>query len=733
MSQSCVDVYPPELLFTICAHIYSAGLPSPSPSLDPLITSHHGIPTSLPSSLPPANWPEPLARKTLSSLCLVNRSWYEAAKPWLWRKVEVRLPRSWLALIEQIVSVEDDDASEEQTAMVLGRSIQDAETAVMAARNALGECSDKEDAKALRLSILESLGGPDSSIPPELLSPPASRDPSPRRLRAKSKSPVRWKLMRSINDAVQSVLSQDESGVYVPTLHDPHPGRFIRHIDFNHFRTIGMRRYVDEGVNSRFVTGERVEDVLKEMPNLTAFGATEYMDGALTLPVLKELFLRGAPSRGRGRSSRGRSLAVPDAADTEEEDRERRRECLDLEAVDLTGCVSAVFVNALTEFVNTYILQVAESDSSDSEGEGQMKRGRKCRTPIVEPIVLPGLQRLGLLGAKSLPTTVLHPFVLSLPSLTHLDLSCTRVTPDLLVSLATSDTVRLQALSLGRCIRLTGLSIRDFLVHSPVASQIRELSLYGDGTFGCPLSEDELRDVLTLAPCFTSGQMVYLDLSSAPLTKDLMRNSFPPQPRLRSFGLCHVPNLELDAIADFLKTKAANVEVLALVSTSPELGYGEVRVSTRSALMALHSQLIRPLCVAPFSLSGSTVDMIPTRLRVLELSPAMLAGLGAGAGSWRIVKSKGGRGWYVDTASGWVTTPDMTGAGSDRVFLKNVMRRDLERDHPLRSELERLADANGNVSSGVGWHARKMEILHGHGLLGREDGLYGAVSFAYQG
>jgi len=25
------------------------------------------------------------------------------------------------------------------------------------------------------------------------------------------------------------------------------------------------------------------------------------------------------------------------------------------------------------------------------------------------------------------------------------------------------------------------------------------------------------------------------------------------------------------------------------------------------------------------------------------------------------------------------------------------------------------------------------QVLHGHGMLGREDGLYGAVSFAYQG
>jgi len=125
------------------------------------------------------------------------------------------------------------------------------------------------------------------------------------------------------------------------------------------------------------------------------------------------------------------------------------------------------------------------------------------------------------------------------------------------------------------------------------------------------------------------------------------------------------------------------------------------------------------LCTPPFGL-GTGREL--TRLRVIELSTTLLSALGSGAGSWRVVRSKGGRGWYVDTASGWV-------AGSGGALL----RRDLEKGHPWRRALEMLAEANGNVSSGIGWHARKMEVLHGHGLLGREDGLYGAVSFAYQG
>jgi hypothetical protein len=110
---------------------------------------------------------------------------------------------------------------------------------------------------------LQELGGPDSSIPPELLSPPASRDPSPRRLRQKSKSPARWELMRSISDAVQDLMGRDENGMYVPAIFDHRPGRFVRHLDFNHFRSIGMRRLVGECSANRFVTGERLEAVLK--------------------------------------------------------------------------------------------------------------------------------------------------------------------------------------------------------------------------------------------------------------------------------------------------------------------------------------------------------------------------------------------------------------------------------------------------------------------------------------
>lgn len=473
---------------------------------------------------------------------------------------------------------------------------------------------------------------------------------------------------------------------------------------------------------------------MQELPNLLAFGATEYMDGALALPVLKELLLRGPPSRGRGRPSRGRDVVVIDLSAPEEEDRERRRECKELEALDLTGCVSAVFVKALTEFVNTHLLSQHESDTSEEEDETGRSRRRKSRSPVEEePLLFSGLQRLGLRGVKSIQPQILHSLVLAFPSLTHLDLSCTRINADLLDTLATSRTIHLKSLALERCNWLTGESIRSFLVDAPCTQGLTELSLYGDHTFSSPLSEEDLIDIFANAPCFKSGNLVYLDLSSSPLTKEILLEIACKQLNLRSLGLSYIRSLELSTICEFLRTKAPNVEILTLVMTSPELGYGNQYVSARQATIAVHAQIIRPLCTPPFSFSltpsSAPKAEAPTRLRVIELAPPLLAGLGVGAEAWRIVKSKGGRGWYVDTASGWIAEPNADGEGES----KSSLKRNLPVGHPWRTELERLADANGNVSSGVGWHARKMEVLHGHGLLGRESGLYGAVSFAYQG
>ena len=168
-----------------------------------------------PSSLPQANWPEHTVRATLATLCLVNHAWYESAKPWLWQNIEVRLPRSWLSLVEEISGGDDEEINQEQ---VVKQSIQAAKEAAMARNSSMGLPQDTDTSRQFQECILANLGGPDGSIPPELLSPPASRDPSPRRIRTKSKSPARWKMIRSISDAVQNAMRLSDPGFYGKSL-----------------------------------------------------------------------------------------------------------------------------------------------------------------------------------------------------------------------------------------------------------------------------------------------------------------------------------------------------------------------------------------------------------------------------------------------------------------------------------------------------------------------------------
>jgi hypothetical protein len=74
-------------------------------------------------------------------------------------------------------------------------------------------------------------------------------------------------------------------------------------------------------------------------------------------------------------------------------------------------CVSAVFTNALTEFVTAYRLPSAESPSSNEEGLRDQP----------EALVIPGLWRLGLRDVRSILPRILTPFVLahSLSAFSH--------------------------------------------------------------------------------------------------------------------------------------------------------------------------------------------------------------------------------------------------------------------------------------------------------------------------
>ena len=101
--------YPSEVLEAIAYAVYLAAEPQFPSSLDPLFApdTPTPAPTSLPSSWPPPSWTEERSRTTLKNLCTVSRAFYTAAKPYVWRRAQIRLPRSWLSLVSEITGGED--------------------------------------------------------------------------------------------------------------------------------------------------------------------------------------------------------------------------------------------------------------------------------------------------------------------------------------------------------------------------------------------------------------------------------------------------------------------------------------------------------------------------------------------------------------------------------------------------------------------------------------------------
>ncbi|WVR05918.1 hypothetical protein IAU60_002944 [Kwoniella sp. DSM 27419] len=556
----------------------------------------------------------------------------------------------------------------------------------------------------------------------------------------------------------------------------PPPGPYIRHLSFTNFRTIGSRRSQEEAVRGRFVTAGRLEGVIKNAPNLVSLCMTEYVDSALSYPVVEELFFRGSrkpryrsPSKSR---TRGRSLSVGPASiassahdqldpprptyapyedETEDEKWKRRAMFTAMEALDFTGCVSSAFTEGMGEFYHRWL----DPDDETSDDDRGRSRGRRGRAAYTTPDVtedesdfhkpkrsIPkfrGMRRLSLRMCTRLEPSVISAFVLACPALTHLDLSNTRVPSDLLVSLTERcpRALRLVSLSLARCPRLIPEVVVDFLVRCPAARDLVDLNLFVNPTQGNVIEGNELMRLITEAPCVKSGRLRYLDLSSARFTPaHLARGVFPPQPSLLSLGLSHIPTLELPPIADFLLNFAPNVEVLTLTGTATTTSLGPSRSSLQMTL-ELHARLINPLTTVPFSLSSLNLsggpnsvnhNPGPTRLRVIELSGNVRRAITPdGNGAWQVIKSKGGRGWYVDLSAGWRRLDGDIEGKSGWEYVRH-----LPKSYPWRQWLNHLSESNGRVGSNVGWHSRKMEVIKGMGMVGREEGLAGVGAFAFE-
>ncbi|WFD25637.1 hypothetical protein MNAN1_000600 [Malassezia nana] len=444
----------------------------------------------------------------------------------------------------------------------------------------------------------------------------------------------------------------------------------IRLLDFSAFRAMGLRRTVGESTERRFVTPERLITLIRSATGLVAFGSSPTMDSALSLEVLEALLIRDGES---SRPKRLRDVSMDRGAHVVHNA---------LQSLDLCGCVSPRFLEAMHSFVRKYLdpaipqydmydvleedetaLSNSTSESSDDERRGrsrQWTRGPRAPSPPHHQShghrrTFPSLQRLGLTGV-SLERSTLASFVLSFPNLTHLDLSQTRVDAAMLYSLGQSN-VRLESLSLSRCRALTSDSLVYLLVRSPTTAGLQELSLQGTILFPTPVSPDDMLTILTSASCLQRGALRYLDLGGCPITDEAL-DVMAPQHALLDLGLSAIPALSLQSLCAFLQRAAPNVQVLDLTHSATASG-------TMHAVRLYH-ELLGPCTQPPTAVSiaeqlaklGIRKDCTPSpwqppsNLRVVGLSQAVLATVRGGVGSWKTIWGAGRRGWVVDTAAG---------------------------------------------------------------------------------
>ncbi|KAK4055365.1 hypothetical protein OIO90_003203 [Microbotryomycetes sp. JL221] len=459
-----------------------------------------------------------------------------------------------------------------------------------------------------------------------------------------------------------------------------------------------------------------------------------------------------------------------------------------IRAMDLCGCVSKSFVSALQDVITAYKLgppalhhaststttmtsgmtAISEFDSDEDDamtdfGGGSIAEShfpsRKLRRTF-----FPHMRRLGL-ASTLLPTNLIQSFVLAFPFLTHLDLASTLSSPTLLryLALAGQDgpggrQMRLKSLNLARCRLLTGESLVGLLCgdcppftslaemdegetwgSGEIVKDMTELSLFGDGAYPSPLSTAELKLIITVSPAFTGGHLRYLDLGSTPLTDNLLLESFSLQPHLIVLGLANCRSITMKGVTQFLVDKAPGVEVLDLSNAvpGPPLAMAPSSAARRRtmtqgqptlSIMELHNTLLKTCATVDHSSripeeAEVLLALRATHLRVVELDEKTLEMLQGGAGDWKPIWGKGRRGWYVDiaTSSAHATSPAST-------LPRKLVH--LTRDDPKRMALQKLYEQSGTVTSEVGWNSRKMEIVRGDGMMGKEEGLYSFHAFS---
>lgn len=197
----------------------------------------------------------------------------------------------------------------------------------------------------------------------------------------------------------------------------PGLGTIVRRLDLSHFTSVGLGRSRQNNSEIQNLTSNNLLKVLNLTPAIQEVLLQENLDDDINGDVLEKLFF-GLQK---------------------------------LRAVDFCASSSPGFVEAFSSTLTRF-------DAS--------------------PSTMLSVRRLGLYDCFTLPSSSFESLLPHLPQLTHLDAYHTRITDRALQFLPAS--ARLSHLNLGRCTKVTGEGVLDFLKSHPAAKELVYLNLACD-------------------------------------------------------------------------------------------------------------------------------------------------------------------------------------------------------------------------------------------------------------
>ncbi|KAI9761490.1 MAG: hypothetical protein M4579_001000 [Chaenotheca gracillima] len=352
----------------------------------------------------------------------------------------------------------------------------------------------------------------------------------------------------------------------------------VRRLDFSHFSSVGLGRTRRMNSEIQMVTSDTLLKCLDHTPQLREFLAQAHLDDDLDEHVIAKIFY--------GLSQ--------------------------LDAIDLCAASSAPFKSAFAAVISPE---------------------NPCLPAKLQ------VKRLSLHECSTISSSTLAHLFPRLISLTHLDVSHTQVTDDILQSIPS--TARLTHLNLSGCTHLSGEGVVRFLTtHPAVKDSLIYLNLLSDVFRYSLLCE---ADVDTLLPALPSS-LQSLNLSGAKITSRHLPLLLPLTKHLEELSLGYAA-LTIDDLISIFVPKAHESDTSEDVDMDREPW-------VPSTLHYLDVTGV-PGVTASRLLSGSCALLwrLTAPLEVLEIGEKILAGLQQRNRLRRkvgwTVKEAGRRAWYV--------------------------------------------------------------------------------------